>query len=236
MKITKEQYEQLPDFMKANFVLGDDGDYVSKDDGALKRAKDHEVERRKEEVKKRKALEQELQSYKDKEENDSENAAKNKGDVEALEKSYKDKIAKLEAKKDGRISNLEGQLSSLLVDNVAMSVAESISTSPKLLVPFIKQRLTADLEGDKPTTRILDSEGQISALSIDELKAEFQANDDFKPVLIASKASGGAESKNPSSSPSFSTSGGGADNTSLSDMGDEQLAARITQLREERKQ
>ena len=61
-----------------------------------------------------------------------------------------------------------------------------------MLLPHIKARLQADFEGDAPVTRILDKEGKVSAMTVEELSAEFVANKDFSAIITASKASGGA--------------------------------------------
>lgn len=71
-----------------------------------------------------------------------------------------------------------------------MEIAAKISTAPAVILPHIKSRLSADLEGDKPRTVVLDENGQPSALTIEELSKEFIENKDFSSIIIASKASG----------------------------------------------
>lgn len=234
-KLTKEQYDQLPEFMQSSYTLQDDGSYAltdSEDLGALKRAKQHEADKRAAEVKRRKAAEAKLAEYEASKAESEEAANKKAGDIEALEASYQAKLTKQGSEKDAIIDKLKGQLTGLLVDNQAASIAESISTVPALMLPLIKQRLTADLEGDTPTTRILDAEGQMSALTIDELKDEFLSREDLKSVMIGTKASGGGSDTKPNSEYSFST-GGGEAKKSLTEMSDEELTAHITRKNEE---
>ena len=112
-----------------------------------------------------------------------------------------------------------------LVDNVATQIATKISNAPALLLPHIKSRLQADFEGDSPVTRVLDKDGKPSAMTVEELAAEFVANKDFSAIITASKASGGA------GKPS-NNNGGGAPNNSdkpadLASMNPAQLAEHI---------
>ena len=85
--------------------------------------------------------------------------------------------------------------------------------------------MQADFEGDSPVTRVLDKDGKPSAMTVEELAAEFVANKDFSAIITASKASGGA------GKPS-NNNGGGAPNQSdkpadLASMNPAQLAEHI---------
>lgn len=238
-KINAATWQKLPEVIQAEYTKQDDGeDYVlavegEEDTGALKRAKDHEAAKRKEAVDKAKKLEDELKAYRDKEEDSKDNDAKKKGDIDALENSWKDKNKKLKESKDAEISKLKGHLSNILVDKEAESLAKDISSHPKLLLPYLKQRLQADLDGDVPATRILDADGKPSALSLNELKDEFRANPDFSAVITASKASGGAKASLPL--PATPGAGGPTKPTAnLLSMSDEELSAHMTKIREEK--
>jgi len=126
----------------------------------------------------------------------AEEAARKSGDVSALEKSWQEKYAKGIGEKDSELSALRGSLNKMLVDNVAVSLANELAVqgSAAILIPHIKARLEVDTTGGEPKTIVLGTDGKRSALTVDELKAEFAANQAFAPVLAGSKATGGGAS------------------------------------------
>lgn len=126
----------------------------------------------------------------------AEEAARKSGDVTALEKSWQEKYAKGIGEKDSELSALRGSLNKMLVDNVAVSLANELAVqgSAAILIPHIKARLDVDTSGGEPKTIVLGADGKRSALTIDELKAEIAANQAFAPVLAGSKATGGGAS------------------------------------------
>ena len=184
----KKLYKQDGDVYRL-VLEDDDGD---NDVGALKRAKEHEKQKRKEAEAELARLKKEKE---DAEAADEADKAKRKGDIGALEKSWQDKLARKEAELNAAADALRGQLRTLLVDNVAQSLASEISTAPELLLPHIKARLTVEEIDGKPVTRVLGSDGKPSALTIDDYKKEVLANKAFAPILTASKASGSGASK-----------------------------------------
>ena len=221
-KLTKEEYSKLSDHIKAEYIEDGDGFRLDidgdEDTGALKRAKDREAQlRRDAEVKLREAQE-ELDRI-------NGDDARKKGDIATLEKSWQKKLEDQKAEYEGKLGKLTSHTKTQLVDNVAQQIASKISNAPALLLPHIKARLAADFEGDSPVTRILDKDGKPSAMTVEELSAEFVANKDFSAIITASKASGGAGK--PSNS-----NGGGAPNNSdkpadLASMNPAQLAEHI---------
>ena len=203
-KLTKEEHSKLPDHLKAEYIEDGDGFRLDidgdEDTGALKRAKDREAQlRRDAEAKLREAQEQ-LDAL-------GNDDARKKGDIQTLEKSWQKKLDDTKAEYEGKLGKLTSHTKTQLVDNVAQQIASKISNAPALLLPHIKARLAADFEGDAPITRILDKDGKPSAMTVEELSAEFVANKDFSAIITASKASGGAGK--PSNS-----NGGGAPNQS----------------------
>ena len=221
-KLTKEEYSKLSDHIKAEYIEDGDGFRLDidgdEDTGALKRAKDREAQlRRDAEVKLREAQE-ELDRI-------NGDDARKKGDIATLEKSWQKKLEDQKAEYEGKLGKLTSHTKTQLVDNVAQQIASKISNAPALLLPHIKARLAADFEGDSPVTRILDKDGKPSAMTVEELSAEFVANKDFSAIITASKASGGAGK--PSNS-----NGGSAPNNSdkpadLASMNPAQLAEHI---------
>lgn len=195
-KITKDDYEKLSDELKKlysasgdDYTLQVDGVKTDDDIAALKRAKDREAQQRKD-------LQKELDDLKAEQEKDKDDKARNAGDIDTLTRSYEEKLSKQKKEFEDKITNKDNFIRSTLVDNVASKLATEVSTSPSALIPYIKTRLSADLDGDVPTTKVLDAAGNLSASTIDDLKKEILANKEFSAILIANKASGsGANSK-----------------------------------------
>lgn len=198
LKAILESLDGLPDAVKSEYKKGDDGkfhlDVEGIDDhpgvGALKRAKDHEKSERQKVAKQLSDLQAQLDALTEERDGILKGAIP-KGDVEKLEGSWKQKLEKREKELTDQLNALNGSLQTMLVDNVAQGLASKISKSPELILPHIKGRLKAELVEGKPTTRVLDREGNISALGINELEAELVANPTFAPIIIGSKASGG---------------------------------------------
>lgn len=191
-RISKEAFDKLSDVLQAEYVEKD-GEYVldvdgDEDTGALKRAKDREAQLRREAEKRAREAEEKLQGL----EGDD---ARKRGDIETLEKSWQKKLSDRETELTGKLETKDAFIKNTLVDSVAKDIAHKISTSPSLILPHIKARLAADLDGDAPSTKVLDANGQPSAMTVAELQEEFVANKDFSAIIIGSKASGSGTSK-----------------------------------------
>lgn len=198
-EITKEAFDKLSDALKAEYEAKGDL-YILKledyeDPGELRRARDRE----KQSAQEAKAEQQRLQKELDKIQNEIDEAKTTghakKGDIAALEQSWKEKNLKLEESLNGKVQKRDSFIRKTLRDNVAFQIAERISESPRLLLPHILSRLDVDFEGgDDPTTRVLDAAGKPSALTVQELEAEFVANKEFASIIRGSKATGGGAS------------------------------------------
>lgn len=198
LKQILESLDGLHDTIKSEYKKGDDGKFHldvegGEDTGALKRAKDHEKSARQK-------AEQLLQEAQDKlvelsdERDGLLRGAIPKGDVEKLEASWKSKLATREKELGDQIGGLTSHLNTMLVDNVAQGMAGKISKVPELMLPHIRGRLKAEYVDGRPTTRVLDKDGNPSALTVADLEKELFTNPTFAPIIIGSKASGsGAE-------------------------------------------
>lgn len=219
-KLSKADFEKLPDHFKSEYVEKD-GNYVldldDEESGALLRAKDREKELRKAAELEAKELREKLAGF-------EEGDARKRGDITTLEKSWQSKLDETVKGLTEKLSKKDSYLKNNLVDSVALQIASKISTSPALLVPHIKARLAADLDGDTPSTKVLDAKGQLSALTIEELQNEFVTNPDFGAIIIGSKATG---SRAPSQTVPQSRVFGSDEKTDLSKLTPSQLAARI---------
>ncbi len=194
--ITKEEHAKLSAELQKEYIADGDGFKIDVEGGfedaaALKRAKDHEKEQRKAAELKSKELQDQITTLTEERDGLLKGAIP-KADVEKLENSYKGKLAAREKELNTQIETANASLQTLLVDNVAQSLASELSTAPAVIMPHIKSRLRAEKNTEgKFETKIVDTDGKPSALSIDDLKKEFIANTAFAPILTGSKGSGG---------------------------------------------
>jgi len=123
----------------------------------------------------------------------TEEAARKKGDIEALEKSWADKLANATSDKDATISAQQKAIESLTIGAKASAIASELAVqgSATVLERIVKERLSVEMTDDGPLVRVVDASGKPSAASIEDLKAELQADAALKPLLVGSKASGG---------------------------------------------
>lgn len=190
-KINKAKFEKLSDEIKKEYKAGSsDDEFIldtegDEDTGALKRAKDREAQLRREAEERARAAEEKLEGL----EGDD---ARKKGDIATLEKSWQKKLDDQKNELTGKLTKANAHIQRTLVDNVAKDIAHKISNAPAVLLPHIRSRIVADLDGDEPVTRVLDASGKPSALTVEDLQKEFVANKDFSAIILASKASGGA--------------------------------------------
>lgn len=188
-KIKKAAYDKLSDEMKSEYIAGEtEGEFVldvnglpePEDTGPLKRALESEKNKHKETKAKLSAAETKIAEF---------------PDVEALNATHASEVKKYKEFTEAS-----------LIDGEASKLAAKISTAPALLLPIIKARLTADMTGDKPVTKVLGADGKPSDLTIDKLGDELVANKDYAAIIVGSKASGGGAPKTPTNKPL----GGGA--------------------------
>jgi hypothetical protein len=179
---------------KKSYVLDVEGAFLHEEDiGPLKRARDYEKTARQNAEKLLKDLNLQVETSRN-EIDEMRRGNIPKGDVDKLEKSWKEKLEKLESLSKSELTARDGTITQLLVDNVATSMANTISNSPDLMLPHIKSRLTTELQDGHFVTRVLDREGKPTALSIEELQKDITADKRFAPIIISTKASGGGAS------------------------------------------
>lgn len=193
--ITSEEYDVL-DGSVQSFYEESNGAYVLtveglppvEDVGPLKRAKDHEKNARKEAEAKVRELEQKLRDIEDRKHRD-------KGDVEALEASYKKKIQDIEANSKAEIDRLTEMLKRNTVDAEAMRISSELSgPNADLILPHVRARMLVDLNEEGPKVRVLDEKGQVTADTLEDLKNYFFTSERFAPLVIGSKATGSGAS------------------------------------------
>jgi len=196
-KINKETYDKLSDDLKKEYKAEGDEYVLTLDDyedpAELKRALERERQEKKE-------AKEEAKRLKEEKEGAEEAKNKDKGNIDALERSYKEKLDKKDKEYGEKLAKKDKFISQTLVDSVAKQIAAELSDAPALLIPHIKSRITADLEADEPTTKVLGADGKASALTVKELTEEFKTNKDFAPIIRGSKAAGAGGGGNPGGS------------------------------------
>ena len=151
---------------------------------------------------------------------EAEELARKSGNIEALEKSWQEKLAKAQAEAQRTIDALQGSITTMTVDNVAVRLANEIAVpgSADILIPHIKARLAAEQRDGQFVTVVRDAQGKPSAASLDDLKTEFTTSPAFAPGIVGSKASGGGAGGG-------SKGGGAAPNGDMGGSREERLAA-----------
>src|SRR5574340_286760 len=189
-----KEYKEIEVDGKKSYVLDIEGGYLTDEPvDALKRARDYE--KRDASAAKGKVKDLTIQLEKASEELDQmRRGAIPKGDVDKLEGSWKEKLARREAELTGELTAARTSLQKLLVDNVAQGIVTKISNAPDLLLPHVQKRLTTELTSDGYITRVLDREGKPSAMSIEELQKDLISDKRFSAIIITSKATGGGAS------------------------------------------
>lgn len=190
LKLTKAEYDALPEAIKAEYKA--DGDAYAldvsgvEDTGALRRAHD----RTKEELAEQKRIAKEAQ---DKLNSLGDDAARKAGDIATLEKSWQTKLTDETSKRDQRIQALEGGLKTAAVNEMTAQIASKLTDHVGIISPHIRSRITAEInpETGVAQARILDKDGKVSALTAADLQKEFAENKDFSAIIRVSKASGG---------------------------------------------
>ncbi|WP_228732871.1 hypothetical protein [Klebsiella aerogenes] len=187
-KIDKATYDALSDEQKAMYAEAGDG-YQMQIEGlpdvtGLEAKVNELLGEKKSEAEKRRAAELAAQQAADEQ-------ARAAGDVTALENSWRQKLTDTEQRYQSQIDGLNGSLNTYLVDNVATTLAAKLSgEAAPVILPHIKTRLAVEMQDGKPVTRVLDASGKPSAMTIDELGAEFAGNKAFAGVIIGSRAQG----------------------------------------------
>jgi hypothetical protein len=190
LKLTKAEYDALPDAVKAEYKA--DGDAYKldvsdlPDTGALERAH----VRTKEELNEAKRVAKEAQ---DKLDALGVDAARKAGDIATLEKSWKEKSEAEVGKRDSRIQLLETGLKNAAITEATSKIASKLTEHTSILSPHIRSRITAEIDPETglAVTRFLDKDGKVSALSADDLQKEFAENKEFSAIIRVSKATGG---------------------------------------------
>jgi len=193
-KITKEEFEKLSADLKAEYELKGDA-YIAKIEGddeaitALRQAKENEANQHKETRKKVSELEAQIEELKT-------GVSRKNGDVEAIENSWKKKYSDRENELITELNKLKDGLLSSKRDKLVSDIATKLFKSPELGIPHLEKRIKTEFDADgNIIDRILGPDGKPSAMSVADLEKEFVANKVFAPIIVGSKADGGARTQ-----------------------------------------
>ena len=195
LKAILESLDGLSADVSKEYKEGDDGKFHLDIDGledhpglgALKRAKDHEKTLRQKAQGKASELETKITELTQQLEDLGDGGKLDDKTKARLERQITD----LTAKYNADIGAYDGEITTLLVDNVANTLAKDLSDSPNLLLPHIRARLAVEKdENGKRVTRVKDKDGEISHITLDEFKKELSGNKEWAAVLRGSQGSG----------------------------------------------
>ena len=187
MKITKAEYDALPEMMKGLYKAEGDG-YVA----TFKTAEEHEQEvsglkpqnaaligEKKDAKKKAEEAEAERQRIADEK-------SASAGDVEALRTSYEKKLSDQKTGFEAQIQQLTGTVTSLTVGSAAKDLsAQLFGKNAAIAGHLVSSRLTMEDVNGVPTVRVLGADGKPSAASLDDLAKEIRGNAEYASVLVA---------------------------------------------------
>lgn len=205
-KLTKDEYDALPDVLKAEYK-GDGAGYVldtepDEDTAALRSALDRVKAERLTAAEEARVLREEKARLAAEEEQRIRDGIIAGGNVAEIRAALEQERENLRTELTGQISNKDKVIAKLLVDDRALQLAVQLAGERSaLILPHIRQRLSADFTGDEPRCVVVSETGGPSTLSIEDLKKEFLNNQLFASILVGVDSSGGGASRQ---------SGGGA--------------------------
>lgn len=122
----------------------------------------------------------------------AQDVARKNGDVAALEESWKEKLVAETKSRDEKIGEYERMTNRLTIGaaSARLSSEMALDGSASVLEPHIERRLTVEIRDGMPIVRVLSKDGKPSAMSLTDLRKEFEENPAFAPLLSGSKASG----------------------------------------------
>ena len=213
LSLNADGHGELDPTLQGLYVKQDDGNYrldaEFPDNDGLKAKADELLGETKREREKRKAAEDKLAALELERQKAADDTARANGDLDSITNSYESRIAKLNEEHGGNLTALQKQIYDLTVGQAANNLA---------MLPHIQNRLTLEqTETGEQRLRVLDAQGNKTAMTLEDLKQEFRANEAFKPLIAANGASGsGANNAN-------SGAGGQFDATTLTALERKQL-------------
>lgn len=122
----------------------------------------------------------------------SEKAAKQSGDVEALERSWSEKLAARESELASEVANLKTVIFAKTVGAEAINLAAKLAMDgcAEGLEPHIRARLITEWHDGIPEVRVTGKDGRPSAMTLADLEKELKATPYLAPLIKGTQASG----------------------------------------------
>lgn len=199
-QLDQDGFDSLDESLQKLYNKSENGSYTlgvaglpTDDLEGLRKKRDELMNETKTEREKRKEAEKRLEALEKERQSKADDEAKAKGDIETLEKSWQNKLDKINTDNAKVVESLQKQIYDMTVGQTALQMAGelAIQGSASVLLPHIKNRLSLQSKDDGThEVRVLDEQGNISALTLEELKADFKNNPAFKPLIAGINASG----------------------------------------------
>jgi hypothetical protein len=137
-------------------------------------------------------LEQERQAKVDEAEAAKLEASRKSGDLEAIEKSYKDQITKAQNSSKEQLEKLNGIIGSLTSKHAANEIANEVfGENAAAMMPNVERFIRHEIGDDGVKVRYLNDDGSPSALTKEDIVANLKTNTLYANFVIGSNASGG---------------------------------------------
>lgn len=129
---------------------------------------------------------------------------KGSADIEALEASYKKQIKELQESAAKTEGSLKTTISGLTVGAASAKLAADLFIVPSAMEHHVSRRLVAEIDEDGRTvTRVLDKDGTVSAMSLEDLEKELRKTPGWEPFLKTKGGSGGGGHGKPGGAKTF---------------------------------
>lgn len=187
--ITKAEYDALDDTQKAFYeAKGDDYQFTVEGlpDVSGMQAKMQEL------LDERKRDQQARKEADEKAKKDADAAARARGDIEALDKSWGEKLAAEQAAHAATRQRYLGQVQDLTVNKTAQELATKLfGEGAGPLLHNVSSRLELEeAESGDLKVRVKGRDGTKSAVTLEELEKEFRNDKAFAPFLVQTRATG----------------------------------------------
>lgn len=119
-----------------------------------------------------------------------EELARKSGNLEAIENSWKEKLALRESELSAQLTQAQQKNYELTVGRAAQEMAGRLAKphAQRLLAKEIKERLTLDENGN---IRVLDLQGNPSADDLVELESKLRIDPAYQDIIVINNSSGG---------------------------------------------
>jgi ABC-type transporter Mla subunit MlaD len=207
---------ELPEDVKASLIAELESKYVAKDEfDKVLRSKNELLD----ETKKVKLSKKELEDAAEKARMD---AAVKTSDIDSLRSSYEEKLSKL----SGEIAKYNDERKTNSLSTVANSFVQEHIVDDAFSREAMSKEFSKRLDLRDGELVVLDPQGNLTALTVDDLKSEFLNNSKYAKMITGSKASGGGATKGSDKIP-----GAGGTKKSLSEIAISDKAGRLAAIR-----